>query len=309
MKNLLRNLLFVLLVMSWPLIAEVNYRPGMDVFLFKIEKDGRLILIKNISDVDGYDNQPSFSPDNKSILYVSARDGSQTDVYHYDIDSGKDTQFTFTETSEYSPVMNEGNNSFYAVREGGEPYQSVHLYQTPSQHQSRLKAPSKSNPGSNSEWAVSSQTPIGYYAFNSQGIAAGWARWANSIYLFEKNNPYATFVTGHAVPSRPFVIPNSNEFSFMHRQANDELWIKSIDPVTRAITPIAPALNNNYDYAWMPDGSMITAQGSELFRWNKSSRTWGKWNKLEQFGLYDISRLAASSDAKYLAVVAKTRLK
>ena len=302
MKKLLRNLLLVFVVTSNPLFAEIKYRPGMDVFLFKIEKDGRLSLIDNISNVDGYDNQPSFSPDNKSVLYVSARSGSQTDVYQYHIETGKEIQLTFTETSEYSPVMNEGNESFYAVREGGEPYQSVHLYQTPSQLKKQSNAISKSN----SSWAVSSQTPIGYYAFNSQGVAAGWARWANSIYLFEKDNPYAIFVTGHAVPSRPFVIPNSDKFSFMHRQANDELWIKSIDPVTRAITPIVPVMNNNYDYAWMPDGSIISGQASTLFQWSSESRTWVKWKNLERFGLYEISRLAVSSNTKYLAVVAKT---
>ncbi|MCW8876965.1 MAG: hypothetical protein OQJ89_12805 [Kangiellaceae bacterium] len=296
MKNLLRSVLIASISISGLAIAEVKYRPGMDVFLFKIEKDNKLSLIKNASDVDGYDNQPSFSPDNKSVLYVSAKDGKQTDVYQYDISSGKNKRLTFTETSEYSPVMNKGGSTFYAVREGGEPYQSVHLYHYPND----VTAQSKS------QWAVSSQTPIGYYAFNSKGTAVGWARWANSMYLFEKDNPYATFITGNAVPSRPFTIPGSDKFSFIHRQANDELWIKSIDPVSRAITPIAPAMNNNYDYAWMPDGSIITGKGSELYRWSKKSKSWLKWNNLTGFELYDISRLAVSSDSKYLAVVAKT---
>lgn len=196
-----RLIVFLFIIVSFGSInaSEKEYRPGMDVFLFKIDKNNNLIFIGNISDVDGYDNQPSFAPDNQSVLYVSARNNGQTDVYQYDISAKKNKRLTFTQNSEYSPVMNRNNGSFYAVREGGEPYQSVHLYQYPQPGQKE----------SSSEWAVSSQTPIGYYAFNSDGVAAGWGRWANSIYLFFKDNPYATFVTGHAVPSRPFVIPST----------------------------------------------------------------------------------------------------
>ena len=278
--------------------APIEYTPGMDVILYKVvnaEKSTTLQRVKNISQVDGYDNQPSFSPDNNSVLYVSARDGKQTDIYQYLIGSKTTKQLTQTAESEYSPMMEKGKQTFTAVREGGEPYQSVHRYPYPSKGVKKL----------DSSWAVKSHTPIGYYAFNHSGIAAGWARWANSIYIFTPDSPSATFVVGHALPSKPLLMPNSDQFSFVHRQANDELWIKSLDPENRAITPLTPVLDNNIDYAWTPDNQIITGKGSQLYIWKKGDDNWRPWVDLSGDKVYEISRLAVSSDFQYVAVVAK----
>jgi Tol biopolymer transport system component len=51
--------------------------------------------------VAGYNNQPSFLPDGKTVLYTSFRNG-QTDIYRYDLSTGKTTQVTNTTESEYS---------------------------------------------------------------------------------------------------------------------------------------------------------------------------------------------------------------
>ncbi|TQV87245.1 PD40 domain-containing protein [Aliikangiella coralliicola] len=277
--------------------APVEYTPGMDVLLYEIssENQNKLKLVDNISNVDGYDNQPSFTPDNKSVLYVSARKDNQTDIYEFQIQSKNTKQLTHTPESEYSPMMEKGNKQFTAVREGGEPYQSVHRYSYPA----------KGKKNTQSKWAVKSHTPIGYYAFNQDGIAAGWARWANSIYIFTPNSAQAIFAIGHALPSKPLLIPNSKQFSFVHRQANDELWIKSLDPVSRAVTPIAPVLDNNIDYAWTPDNRIISGKGSQLFIWSQAEQSWHLWADLSDSNIADVSRLAVSSDFKYIAVVAK----
>jgi len=50
---------------------------------------------KKITDFLGYNNQPFFLPDGKSILYTSIRN-KQADIYRYDVESGKTTQVTDT---------------------------------------------------------------------------------------------------------------------------------------------------------------------------------------------------------------------
>ena len=39
----------------------------------------------NVTNRPGYDNQPSFTPDSKSILYTSTRKDGQSDIYKIDI--------------------------------------------------------------------------------------------------------------------------------------------------------------------------------------------------------------------------------
>ncbi|WP_444997133.1 TolB family protein [Aliikangiella sp. IMCC44359] len=276
-------------------IFATEYRPGMDIFLYQViqsDKGKRLKLVKNISNQDGYDNQPSFSPDNQRLLYVSNRDGKQTDIYEYHLETKKDLRLTQTSYSEYSPMMEKGNKTFTAVREGGQPYQSVHRYKYQSD---------------TSSWAVKTHTPIGYYAFNNQGTVAAWARWANSLYLVQPEEKEALFITGYALPSKPLLIPKTNSFSFVHRQANDALWIKSVEPATRAITPIAPVLNNNIDYTWTPDGNIVSGNNDQLFIWQKNKKDWHLWADLSGDNLGQISRLAVSNDFRYVAVVAKVK--
>src|SRR4051812_9271744 len=65
---------------------------------------------KRITDFVGYNNQPYFMADGRSVLYTSNRN-KQTDIYRYDVASGKTTQVTDTSESEYSPtLMPDGKN-------------------------------------------------------------------------------------------------------------------------------------------------------------------------------------------------------
>ncbi len=299
-KHLLKLLACSLVAFSSSSFAQtpVDLAPGTEVFVYQITNNEKspLKLVANVSKAEGYDNQPSFSPDGNKVLFVSGRKGNQTDVYEFNLNTKQLTQLTDTKENEFSPMLEKGEKTFTAVREGGEPFQSVHRYK----YLVNNKAVKKS------EWAVKSQTPIGYYAFNKKGIAAGWARWANSIYLFDPKSPYATFVVGHALPSKPLLIPQTNHFSFVHRQADDTAWIKSLNPTNRSITPIAPLLESNIDYTWSADQTLISAKGSELYRWNKAKQEWIFWQNLKNDKLFNISRLAASSNGKYIAVVAMT---
>ena len=62
--------------------------PETDIWLFKIEKKENVYLYTNPLNVThrvGYDNQPTFSLDGKSILYVVIDSTKQADIYQYNI--------------------------------------------------------------------------------------------------------------------------------------------------------------------------------------------------------------------------------
>src|SRR5947209_1280001 len=82
--------------------------PATDIFVIDLTTSpgGKLKLGQpvKITNWAGYNNQPSFLPDGKSILYTSIRD-KQADIYRYDLRAASTTQVTNTPESEYSPTL------------------------------------------------------------------------------------------------------------------------------------------------------------------------------------------------------------
>ena len=93
--------------------------PATDIFLAPLTvQRGRPVVgaAVNITNLPGYDNQPSFTPDSRSILFTSNRDGPQTDIYRYDLASKSTTRVTTTTESEYSPTAMPGGRRFSVIR-------------------------------------------------------------------------------------------------------------------------------------------------------------------------------------------------
>ena len=92
--------------------------PITDIYLLDMKsKHGKFIFTnpQKISDWKGYNNQPYFTPDRKSIYYVSYRN-KQSDIYKYDTKTKTTTQFTNTPEDEYSPKLTPDGKYISAVR-------------------------------------------------------------------------------------------------------------------------------------------------------------------------------------------------
>src|SRR5258708_39528359 len=102
--------------------------PATDIFMIDLATTG-MGKIKvgqpvKITSWAGYNNQPAFMPDGKSILYTSIRE-KQADIYRYDISSGATTQVTNTPESEYSPTLMPDGKSISVVRVEGDGTQRL----------------------------------------------------------------------------------------------------------------------------------------------------------------------------------------
>ena len=279
-------------------LAEEDKKPmfanDSEIHLFELSiNDGKYTLKngRNISNNPDYDSQPYFSPENNSLFFSSARDGKQTDIYEYNIKTESLTQITKTAHSEFSPkpVGNTGNVSY--VSEGNNPYNTVwHIDKNTSKE----------------EWLLNSTEPVGYYQANHEtGDVLFWSRYGWSVkYLNTKTNDNR-FVSGNALPSSPQQIPNTNNFSFVHRQTNSMHWIKSFDPKAFSITHIAPIFDSNYEYAWAPNGDILRFNENRLSVWKQGNKDF-KWligQDLSDLIKGKIARLTVSSNGKYLALV------
>jgi len=266
---------------------------AQDIYLFDMERqpDGYALTNgKNLTDREGYDNQPFFTRESASILFASQRDGNN-DIYEYVIETEETRQLTDTpDIPEYSPMPNLKNTHFTVVRENTVPDQTVWRVQRDT---------------GASEWALQSREPIGYYMFNQRGEALLWIRYAYVIHLVRPGESEPIFISGHAAPSTPKLVPDTNTFSFVHRQVNGENWVKRLDPATLSITPVAPLVDAQIYYGWTMEGTLLTARGSTLMHWVPGVSTeWREVVDLASFGLRNITRLMVSPDGTKIAIVA-----
>jgi hypothetical protein len=268
--------------------------PDREIYLFDLAlKDGNYTLTNktNISNNKGYDNQPYFMPDSESVLFVSQRGDKETDVFQYDIKTQKTTQLTDTPHAEYSPkpIGDSGHVSF--VSEGFNPYQSVWQLDVKTGKQS---------------WLLNSKEPVGYYHANaSNGDVLFWSRYGWSVQYLNIKNNMNRFVSGNAVPSSPQQVPNSDHFSFVHRQTNGQLWIKAFDPEKFSITHIAPIFDDNFEYGWAPNGDILRVQNNKIFIWPAGNQgySWQPGPDLSESFKGELGRLAVSPDGTKITVV------
>jgi len=275
------------------LLSSASGLRAQDIYLFDLADQAEGYVLtngKNVTHREGYDNQPFFTPDSKTFLYASQRKGDN-DIYEYFLETGDTRRLTDTpDVPEYSPMPNAENTHFTVVRENTVPDQTVWRVERET---------------GESEWALTSREPIGYYRFNRRGEALVWIRYAFVMQLARPGKNEMIFITGHAAPSTPKLVPHTDTFSFVHRQVNGESWIKRLDPETLSITPVAPLLGAQIYYGWTRDGRLLTARGSTLLQWIPGESTkWTEVADLAPFGLRDITRLMVSPDNTKIAVVA-----
>jgi hypothetical protein len=59
--------------------------------------------------------------------------------------------------------------------------------------------------------------------------------------------------------------------------------------------------------AWIPDGTLLMAVNSTVYRWRIGEPDWTVVADLERFGLREMSRLAVSPKGDRLAIVARAK--
>src|SRR6185295_12357864 len=81
------------------IVAGQSAPPSTDIFLAPIRMQSDKSVVgkpMNITHRVGYDNQPSFTPDSRSILFTSVREDAQADIYRYDLATRATSRVTST---------------------------------------------------------------------------------------------------------------------------------------------------------------------------------------------------------------------
>ena len=287
------------LAVSSPVLAQDEEEspppafPETEIFLFDLDLSNAEDALSNginATDRAGYDNQPFFTSSSQTFLY-SRDDGVQTDIWEYDIPSATHRQVTDNADSEFSPTPSPDNRTISVVYELSNSIWDF--------DRSAPDAP---------QWVLESgpiPEPVGYFARNyATGDVIYWSRYGFNIALTHADRPAYHFVTGHAVPSTPHLIPGTGRFSFVHRQTNEQVWIKDVDPATRAVRPLTPIVGTNANYTWTPDGAILQIEDGKLYIWREDDGTgWQQISDLAAHGVTGAARISVSPNGAYVAIV------
>ncbi|HUU33546.1 MAG TPA: hypothetical protein VMW48_05755 [Vicinamibacterales bacterium] len=234
----------------------------------------------------GYDNQPYFGSDGRTMLFTSNRDGKQTDIYFLELQTRQIRRFTETPESEYSPTVMPDEAGVSAIRVEADGTQRVWQF---------------GGDGAAVAPLLPDVKPVGYHAWIAAGRLAVFvlgkpATLEIADVATGKSRVVARDI-GRAVLRRP-----SGAISFMQREG--EGWIvKEWLPATDEIRTIAPALPGSAerDAAWAPDGTLFMTKGGEVHWWRPGQEG---WTLLSDPGIGALTRLTVSPDGRWLALVA-----
>jgi hypothetical protein len=277
--------------------------PSTDIYLVSLEETSEGLPTigkpRNLTDREGYDNQPHFLDDN-TLLYTSMRHG-QTDIYRVRLKRDVSRALTLTrDTSEYSPTPMADGEHYSVVRVEADGKQRLWSFPLSGKGEPTLLLPEVE--------------PVGYHAWSG----------GDELVLFVLGEPHTLErvklggeprVMARNIGRSLHRIPGDKAaFSFIDKGQDGEdegdgqgtWWLRRLDVASGEISPLIETLPGREDLAWDPQGRAWMADGTRLYRWCPfCGAEWKPVADLATHGLGEITRLAISPDGKSMALVAE----
>ena len=326
---------FTALLLATPALAGAQ-ATNTDVYVAPITRIGDSIVIGkpvNATHRAGYDNQPAFTADSRSVLYVAQADG-QTDIWRYDLAARRTRRLTATPESEYSPKPVPRQARFSVVRVERDSTQRLWSF---------------ANAGDAPKVEIAALKPVGYYAWVSPTTVVTYRLGSpSSMHLAEVDGSYDVAVAtnvGRAVEAAPagakalfsFILPGyqgkpgififtgrPDTTRYVHQVVmRDPSRSGALSDSKRTVVDsvvigfqrpyeLVGLAGDNEFHAWTPDGVLLSGSGSLLVRWSGQLAEGSRWipvADLQSAGVRNISRLAVSPDGNWLAFVAEPAAK
>ena len=264
---------------------------GTDIFVGRLSLSGGQIVVsqlRNATNRNGYDNQPSFDPTGAFVLYTSGRPDGQTEIFRYDIAAGGSENVTNTPESEYSPTPMPGGATFSVIRVEADSAQRLWSFDMD---------------GRNPKLLLEDIMPVGYHAWGNERMLALFVLGAPSTLQLADANTGRASVIERSIGRSLHRIPGQLAISFVHKVSDDEWWIKRLDLRTQQITPLIHTVPGSEDYAWTPGGVVVMGSGSVLYQWRSGAIGWSVVADLADQGIEGITRIAVSEAGDRIAIV------
>jgi hypothetical protein len=280
------RIVVLLLFSPFFVLAQSN----TEVYLFDVVPNENTLTLKNqrnISNNDGYDNQPSFYNDNQ-VLFASTRN-QQTDIATYNIRDAKVSWINDTDFgSEYSPTKIPNQKALSAIRLDTTGLQRLYSYDFKT--------------GKNKE--VIKDLVIGYHAWYTKDVLVSSVLADGGLDLVVSNLKDGTNYTQQKKIGRSLhKIPNSDLISYISKE-KDAWEIKSIHPITGATKTIINTIPKAEDMCWLLNGTILMPKDNVIYAFNpKTDSDWSVFKRFEDPNLYNITRIATNATSSLLTLV------
>lgn len=271
--------------------AAAQGPPSTDIFLAPLSiHNGKPVVGTpvNITHRPGYDNQPSFTPNSRQILFTSTHEDAQSDIYRYTVASKSITRVTKTPESEYSATVMPGGKRFSVIR---------------VEHDSAQRLWSFALDGTDPKVVIESLKPVGYHAWID----------ANNLAMFVLGRPNALvhgdIRTGKSdtlardIGRSLLPLPDKSGFSFV-RIADSTSMLTAARWPGFATTNLIALPKGSQDVVWLTNDVVLAGSASKLLSWHRGATTWTDVGEFAAAGLTNITRLAVSPNGKWIAIVA-----
>jgi hypothetical protein len=284
----LNLLLFLIVLLNLKAFAQ----PATEVYLLDIKKNETSYSIVpnskplNISNNEGYDNQPSFIEKLNAVAYVSSRNKKPTDVFLYDLATAKTKQFTNNSQAEYSPKTTPDGKFISVVKDVDQNLTRISL------------------DGLGTEKLYASKDSIGYYCWLNQSEIAAFTLskpkvTLKLIHIKNKTEKYLTDSIGRSLYKyRDGIVicqklKKSSYVSFIDKKGN--------------INQLIELPKNTEDFYLTSDGWLFSSNESSLIYCNITSKNkgWQELANLAGMGISKIFRLSVNQDMNKLVFVSE----
>lgn len=269
--------------------------PSTDIFLAPLRRVRDSIVVgpaTNITSRTGYDNQPSFTPDSRAILYTAVGADGQSDIWRYDIAAKRTSQLTHTPESEYSATVMPGGRRMSVIRVERDSTQRLWSFALD---------------GSDPQLLLSALKPVGYHAWLGPAKLATFVLGTPATLHVIESDGSGDTIRARDIGRALQRVPGTDAFSYTHRDSAKALWIVTQPVIGESEAVVVKAPSDNEYHVWTPDGVLLTATQGKLVRWNRAIDATSGWLPVADIsaGVKNISRLAVSPDGRWLVFAAE----
>lgn len=276
-------------------VAASQAVPDAEIFLVSLSRTGDKLAVtgaRNLTNRPGYDNQPNWSRDGRTLFFTSVREGEQADIYRVDPSAGSAAvRVTMTAPeSEYSATPMPRRDAISVIRVERDSTQRL------------WSVPLDGAPGA---VVLERIKPVGYHTWVNDTLLALFVLGSpNTLQLASTTTGRGdTIVTSIG---RSLHTTREGQVSFVHKVSNDEWWLVLLDPKTKEQRRLVQMPRRVEDYAWTPSGVVLIGEGTVLKAFDpRRGGTWEVVADLAQYGLAGITRLSVSPRGDAVAVVAQ----
>lgn len=265
--------------------------PGTDIWLAELRTVDGLPAFEgaeNVTAREGYDNQPTFLPeDGSAFLYTVIDETGRADIWRYELAAGTATPVTRTAPeSEYSATPLPGGGGFSTVRVEADSTQRLWRFDMD---------------GTDPRLVLEGVAPVGYHAWGDETTVALFVLGAPATLHVADTRTGESRMVVEGIGRSMHPVPGRHAVSFTRITEDGESWITEYDLDTGEARPLVRALDDGDFHAWTPEGILLMGSGPTVRAWDEAAGEWREVGRLPAGAT--VSRLAVSPDGTRIAVV------